>query len=188
MHFSRKLYTRHQISSLSVLCFYWKINFPPSCVVVYCQRQRACCNCVHEPLGESLSVSSSGDAGFTRSAIIGKPEKKAKGVRGRGIDTASHIFSCERLDIRKEISGLPREPPHAESTVPLNYGHVWERLVWDSTEANENRSKQRGGEPRRENTPKQRSATPPPVPLFVIRLQSLFKKGVFGAFFFFAAN
>lgn len=128
MHFSRKLYTRHQISSLSVLCFYWKINFPPSCVVVYCQRQRACCNCVHEPLGESLSVSSSGDAGFTRSAIIGKPEKKAKGVRGRGIDTASHIFSCERLDIRKEISGLPREPPHAESTVPLNYGHVWERL------------------------------------------------------------
>lgn len=116
-------------------------------------QQRACCSCVHEPLGESLSVSRSGDAGFTRSAIIGKPEKKeAKGVRGRGIDRARHTFSPANGSSTSErrsrgfLARLrTRKTPSRWFTDAFGTAFPADSCVWDSTEANENRSKQRGG-------------------------------------------
>lgn len=84
-----------------------------------------CCNCIHEPLGESLSLSGTlslspnrrVDAGFERrSAIIGEAEKT------RLKHTVTHL-ACTELNISRQHSARGRAvcPPKASFSPPSQW-------------------------------------------------------------------
>lgn len=115
-------------------------------------RNRAGCNCVHKPLGETLSaICNQEGRSRRRSAIIGN----LTGGKKLDLNPTSHIYPARCLTWEKRTRRFVKEPPllwkqRLIKTEPCFFLRIFFLFYFRPNKGSNNRSKQRGAsEPRR---------------------------------------